>query len=571
MPLGIFRRFKHGKAKEDNRSPPQLLTEPLTTITNQRPPHYLTSNADQEYVFNEEEIVNKENSPASRAQLSRPFLALGRRSLSNGDNQHRIVESSAETGISIITRDGLMPKAESPANRDVKGQRPVSYSHISRYHRLVSRRASGSTRRSEYQRRSVSDGSRLSGYGSIRQNTSGTEVVNRSVNAVTHALRALKVRSVDMLHPKPTLRFEYEPVDNTVIPIDPFTSGDVRGLRRSQIRSLHVDDIVDDMDSHAIRVALERDARRSMDTRRSVSNSKNHTHESSTSLDERAEPGSGGARKPWPWRDSRELMDRDRERIIQGDSRGQSQISQRYDEMLQDAELLMTENAEDISPVEAYSTENSMTADPQLESDYLPDEPTLISPQGLRHHEIDMRTTTDYELRRQSDFDYSRGGQKGNYKPSSGSVLTTAWTSFLKRATAERIRREIEARESAEQLSQRQIWRDGNEFSPRRSLSGDRCYSGDSQELNDAIQYVSEVPAANAWDSRSGAVSGLKSPSRRRYQYEDDIEPNHISKEQYQDSPVGEHYIYDSAVTSRRARLVRQEELNEGYKAEILS
>ncbi|KAK9361551.1 hypothetical protein V1504DRAFT_74740 [Lipomyces starkeyi] len=545
MPLGIFRRFKHGKAKEDNGLPPQLLTEPLTTITNQRPPHYRTSNADQECVFNEEGIANKENSPASRAS--------GRRSLSNGDNQHRIVESSAETGISIITRDGLMPKAESPANRDVKGQWPVSYYDISRYHRLVSRRVSGSTRRSEYQRRNVSDGSRLSGYGSIRQNTNGTEVVNRSVNAVTHALRALK------------------PVDNTVIPIDPFTSGDVRGLRRSQIRSLHVDDIVDDMDSHAIRVALERDARRSMDTRRSVSNSKNHTHESRTSLDERAEPGSGGARKPWPWRDSRELMDRDRERIIQGDSRGQIQISQRYDEMLQDAELLMSENAEDISPMEAYSTGNSMTADPQLESDYLPDEPTLISPQGLRYHETDMRTTTDYELRRQSDFDYSRGGQKGNFKPSSGSVLTTAWTSFLKRATAERIRREIEARESAEQLSQRQIWRDGNEFSSRRSLSGDRCYSGDSQELNDDIQYVSEVPAANAWDSRSGAVSGLKSPSRRRHQYEDGIEPNHISKEQYQDSPVGEHYIDDSAVTSRRARLVRQEELNEGYKAEILS
>ncbi|KAK9390570.1 hypothetical protein V1515DRAFT_618606 [Lipomyces mesembrius] len=565
MPLGIFRRFKRGKAKEDNASSLELPTGPLTTITNQRPPYYRTSDTDQEYVFNEEGTADKENSPASRAQLSRRFLALGRRSLSNGDNQHRIVETSAETGISILTRDGLMPKAESSATRDVKGQRPVSYYDIGRSHRLVSRRVSGSTRRSEYQRRSVSDGSRLSGYGSIRHNTSGTEGVNRSVNAVTHALRALKVRSVDMLHPKPTLRFEYEPVDNTVVPIDPFTSGDVLGLRRSQIRSLHVDDMVDDMDSHAIRVALERDARRSLDTKRSVSNSKNHTHESSTPLDERAESGSGGARKPWPWRDSRELMDRDRERIIQRDSRRQSQISQRYDEMLQDPELLMSENAEDIGPLEACSFGNSMTADPQLEGDYLPDEPTLISPQELRHQENDMRTTTDYELRGQSEFDYPRVGQKGKDKPGSGYVLTAAWTSFLKRATAERIRREIEVREPAEQRSQNQIWRDGNEFSPRGSLSGDSCYSGDSQELNDDIQYVSEVPAANALDSRSGAGSGLKSPTRRRHQYENDIEPHYISKEQYQDSPVGEHYIYDSAVTSRRARLVRQEGLDEGY------
>ncbi|KAK9376960.1 uncharacterized protein V1513DRAFT_161764 [Lipomyces chichibuensis] len=558
MPLGIFRRFKHGKAKADNSSSPQLLAEPLTTITNHRPPHYCTSNADQEYAFNEEETANKENSPASRAQLSRRFLASARRSLSNGDNQNTIGVSSAETGISILPRDGLVPKPESLATKDLKGQRPVSYYDIGRYHRLMSRRVSGSARRSEYQRRSVSNGSRLSGYDSICQNTSGTEVVNRTVNVVTHALRALKVRSVDMLHPKPTLRFEYEPVDNTVIPIDPFTSGDVRGLRRSEIRSLHVDDMVDDMDSHAIRVALERDSRRSMDIRRNFSNSKNHTHENSTSLGERAEPESGGARNPWPWRDSRELMDRDRERIIQGDSRQQSQTSQRYDEMLQDAELLMSENAEDITPMEAYSTGNNMTADPQLEGDYLPDEPTLISSQGLRHQETDMRTTTEYELRRQSDFDYSRGGQEGNYKPGSGSVLTTAWTSFLKRATAERIRREIEARESAERLTQRQIWTDGNEFSPHRSLSGDRRYSGDSQELNDA------------WDSRSGGL-GLRSPTRRRHQYDDDIEPHHIPKEHLQDSPVGEHYIYDGAVTSRRARLVRQEELNDGYKTETLS
>ncbi|KAK9494377.1 hypothetical protein V1508DRAFT_29364 [Lipomyces doorenjongii] len=570
MPLGIFRRFKRGKTNEDNLPSHELPTGPLTIITNQRPPHYRTS-TDQEYDFNAEGIAEKENSPASRAQLSRRYLALGRRSLSNGDNQHRIVESSAETGISILTRDGLMPKAESSATRDVKGQRPVSYYDIGRSHRLVSRRVSGSTRRSEYQPRSVSDGSRLSGYGSIRQNTSGTEVVNRSVNVVTHALRALKVRSVDMLHPKPTLRFEYEPVDNTLIPIDPFTSGDMLGLRRSQVRSLHVDDMVDDMDSHAIRVALERDARRSLDTRRSISNSNNHTHENSMPLDERAEPGSGGARKLWPWRDSRELIDRDRERIIQGNSRRQSQNSQRYDEMLQDPELLMSENAEDISPLEPCSIGYSLAADPHLEGDYLPDEPTLISSQGLRHQETDMRTTTDYELRGQSDFDYSRGGQKGKDNPSSGYLLTAAWTSFLKRATAERIRREIEVRESADERTQNQIWRDRKEFSPRGSLSGDSCYSRDSQEFNDDIQYVSEDPAVNTLNSTSGAESGLKSPTRRRRQYEDDVEPHYISKEQHQDSPVGEHYIYDSAVTSRRARHVRQEELNEGYKAEIVS
>ncbi|KAJ8102940.1 hypothetical protein POJ06DRAFT_299227 [Lipomyces tetrasporus] len=566
MPLGIFRRLKHGKSKEVDFPSPQRATD----ITRQRPPHHNAA-TDQQYVFREAGTLEKGSDSSSRQSISRRFDGLRRRIVSNPTDQPRIGKDSVEFDISIPSREDSMLNEQFSAANDAKQQRPVSYYDIGRYHRLLSRRKSGSPPRSEYQRRSVSNGSRLSAYGPIRQEAGGTNVADRSGNSVTHALRALKVRSVDMLHPKPTLRFEYEPIDNTVIPIDPFTSGDVQGLRRSQIRSLHVDEIVDDMNSHEIRVALERDARRSLDARRSISSSQNHTRPNFNPLDERSEMESHGARRPWPWRDSRELMDKDRERIVQRDSRRHSQTSGQHDEILQDAELSIS-NITEVCREDPYL--NGATESTQSEDEFLPDEPTLISPQGLRYREVDMRTMDDCEQRRYSDAGLPRRGPKYDYTPSSGRVLTTAWASFLKRATAERIRQGIKVRETGGlswgTQNQQESRPEENEFTRRESLSGDSVSSGERIELNDdrEVQYISETPAAKAWESMYGSRT---SPVRRRKQYEADIEHCDVSHEQYRHAYGGDNFVYNSRVGSRRAHFVRQEELHEGYEVEELN
>ncbi|KAK9324839.1 hypothetical protein V1517DRAFT_31017 [Lipomyces orientalis] len=570
MPFGIFRRLKHGKSKEvDFSSPPRLIE-----ITRQRSPHHNAA-TDKQYVFHEAGTIDKENDSSSGQSISRRLVGLRRRIVSNPTDQHRITKGSAEPDISIPSREDALLNEQFSTVNDVKRQRPVSYYDIGRYHRLLSRRKSGSPPRSEYQRRSVSNGSRLSAYGLI-QEAGGTNVADRSGNSVTHALRALKVRSVDMLHPKPTLRFEYEPIDKSVIPIDPFTSGDVKGLRRSQIRSLQVDEIADDMNSHEIRVALERDARRSLDARRSISSSQNHTRHNFNPLDEQSGMES---RRPWPWRDSRELMDKDRERIVQGDSRRNSQTSGQFDEILQDAERSMS-NTTEVYPVDPYLTGGTESAIPQLEDVFLPDEPTLISAQGLRYQEADMRTTDDCEQRRYSEFDRAdlpRRGPKYDYTPSSGRVLTTAWTSFLKRATAERIRQGIKVRETGgipwRTQREQESWPEANECTPRESLSGDSGSSGESSGLNDdkEIQHVSETSAAKAWESMYEPRALPTSPVRRRNQYGADIEDCDGSHGQHRHAYGGDNFVYDSRVSSRRAHFVRQEQLHEGYNVEILN
>ncbi|KAK9240277.1 hypothetical protein V1525DRAFT_353913 [Lipomyces kononenkoae] len=556
MPLGIFRRLKRGNAKKG--SSPQIVQQPLTIITNQRPAYYSTSNADQEYSFNEGRTADNDSRPMSQASVPHRLPRVGRASISNGYDRYGNADSSAQSGTSMLprddSRDDSMLEPVSSPTRNLKAQRPGSYYDIGRKRRLLTRQVSSGTHTSENQQRNISDASRLSDRDSIRQDTICVENVNRRVNAVTHALRALKVRSVDMLHPKPTLRFEYEPVDNPVIAIDPFTAGDVRGLRRSQIRSLQVDDIADDLDSHAIRVALERDARRSMDRRRSVSNSLYRTSQSLEGghLPSPSEP------RPWPWRDSREFMDIDRDRR-------HSQISQRYDQMLQDLESRISEKADGVGAVEAYSMRSSVEGDPQSESGYNLDGPTLISPQELPHEDQTTRTTTDYMPRRRSDLNRRR--------PSSSGQVITAWTSFLKRATAERIRREIEVREFGGQpvRDQHPISTSRNGLWSRGSPSDDGYYSSDSQISNDDIQHFSKVPPSKSLNSKSGVDSGRIAPAQRVNKQEVEVEHHRISKRQHQVAPAEENYTYGSAVVSRRAQFVRQEELNEGYKVEMLN
>ncbi|KAK9367180.1 hypothetical protein V1509DRAFT_627215 [Lipomyces kononenkoae] len=555
MPLGIFRRLKRGNAKKG--SSPQLPSEPLTTITNQRPAYYRTSNADQEYGFNETRTADNDSYSGSHR-----LLEVGKESISNRYSHYGNVEFSAQSGISLVPRDGSILEPVSSTIRDGQAQRPGSYYDISRKRQLLSGRSRG-THPAEDQQRNVSDASRISDRDSTRQDTIGAESANRSVNVVTHALRALKVRSVDMLHPKPTLRFEYEPVDDSAAAIDPFTAGDVRGLSQSQIRSLQVDDIADDMDSHAIRVALERDARRSMDTRRSVSNSLHHTRQS---LYEGRHLQNPDESRPWPWRDSRELMDKDRDRRY-------SYNSQTYNEMLQELQsATISEKAEGVSAVEVYSTRSSVEAGPQSESDYVLDGPTLISSQGLQYEEQDRSTTVDYGTGRRSGSNDSATRRRLS---STGHALTTAWTSFLKRATAERIRREIELREFGGQSLRDHhpisTARDG--FRSSGSPSGNSYYSSDSQNSNAAIQYVSTVPASEELNSRTGAdsVHVPQTQRARASKHDVEVERRHISKKQHHVLPAEENYIYSSAVVSRRAQFVRHDEQNHGYKAETLT
>ncbi|KAK9455471.1 hypothetical protein V1511DRAFT_292550 [Dipodascopsis uninucleata] len=238
---------------------------------------------------------------------------------------------------------------------------------------------------------------------------------------MTRALRALKVRSRDILYPKPKLRFEYEPVEN--FDMSRMSNTGSEGKRSQVMRSLPADNIPDNLSSRGIRLALERDARRSA-SHGEVQDVKSQDiyRENNSQDDEFTE---GDLQNSWPWRDSIELHSEpnraNNEQVLDNHVTDDSEPTTTGEDIV---DLYLESHS---SVPSRHSTDESVTFSVQP-SESVNNQFSRWSTENREYESIQMP------------------GPKYDYKPGSGRVLTTAWASFLKRATAERIQKEQEAR-----------------------------------------------------------------------------------------------------------------------------
>ncbi|KAK9479843.1 hypothetical protein V1514DRAFT_351068 [Lipomyces japonicus] len=317
---------------------------------------------------------------------------------------------------------------------------------------------------------------------------------------ISNALRALKVRSVDLLNPRPRLKFVYEQTDDRR-QVDTLTKH-VHESRGLKVKSMYVDDVADNLDPHDLRVVLERDLRRmeSIDFGWPAAVEETHWNEVSSKQPTRHR---SSHTTPWPWRDSRDIGHSQ-------ETNRDSELSQAYDNMLQDPGLSICDDVEN---------ENRRKEDEDREpvKDMLVSRPSLnslpIPPKNpKRRSQKNLRKGQNSS--HQSSFD-----ERYEHGPRSGDALTEAWTTFLKKATAERIRKEQEER--------------------MRLEHGEQTYDDDDDDDDDDYKFILDNKRTRR-DSRRSFSSGAHHEhdftSRRRYDVFDsghNKENTHDS--QYQD------------------------------------
>ncbi|KAK7206534.1 hypothetical protein BZA70DRAFT_106807 [Myxozyma melibiosi] len=426
-------------------------------------------------------------------------------------------------------------------------------------------------------------------------------VATRGRAGLTQSLRAMKLRSVDMVHPNPKLRFRYEPAERMMVPIDPYE--DAKAKIKSK-PSEHVDDRANGMNAHALRVAMDREKR------------KTQAAELKAKLSAAAEASEGSADDP------QEGSSR------QGGSRQLNLSGPDTDNTdgLKATQPVTTEH----QPDNNYTTEDyDMRNGGAREADHPVSQKARIPRYSVGP---DVPPATEHQSRGASVFDAHT---------SDGYMLTSAWTNYLKQATARRIKEEQELRAAEHDdpnFPSKHSRKQSMAYSSVGSIPSEDLYENDESLAYDteserrmrardsAYEYASSQSrpmTPEGMDEEEGDIDFDQTPIaggvRRSRPSSSSVQRSRPPSSSYQRSrptsvvqkpkldsivfgdiafPVSdqyasthahrisvassgfddfytesedESYIYDSGVAARRARIVRQPRSHHGMEAEVIT
>ncbi|KAK9379476.1 uncharacterized protein V2V93DRAFT_373879, partial [Kockiozyma suomiensis] len=422
------------------------------------------------------------------------------------------------------------------------------------------------------------------------------------------SLRALKLRNVDMIKPNPRLRFQYEPTQRMMVPIDPYK--DAKWLQTSQLQDEQGESFSDNLDAHEIKIAMDRDKKGLPIYYQPALNSANQR----TAPNEGNDPGD--RREGWPWRDSRELKNvesarthdaQPTERFQTTDEIGSKPRS--IPETSLDADDSIRES------IYQYNHFSAKKSDRELKSRSRRRVP--------RYQEADMSADSSRQDSEESSItDIPRRDVNSDFESDAGIILTTAWTNHLKRATASRIKAEQEKR-----LMELNVWpadynqKPATEDRPESSYSEENSSGSESSYKNPTVvesdvswhsdqsmerrncslgtksstltpeisgssdNDLDKTPLARERIQKAAAFKLLRVSKLAEEPMPDDDIPflgrkrqsvlhskntslATVSTEELYSDSADENYLYDSGMLARRARIVRQSQPDHGFTAE---
>ncbi|KAK9449861.1 uncharacterized protein V1518DRAFT_414887 [Limtongia smithiae] len=389
---------------------------------------------------------------------------------------------------------------------------------------------------------------------------SATQRTSLSGERIPPSLRARNFTTTEMMRPRPKLKFAYERSENSPLPAP------------SNDRQEPATNFANDMNSHDIRVALERDAQRNFKAIPEESRSELSPHSTiNVQPTEKAVPvqsQEGTIRRrqsskpsPWIWRESRELRDRD---------------SQQFDDDGKIGRTIAGLETRAHSPVgdHSYSRQHKRgLSQYDVEStgsriiDGLPP-PSIASSESYRQPRYrpyaGSRAAPDEAPRAMNSRESQPPSHDSKFdlQSNSGYVLTSAWTSYLKKATADQIIYERESRhiEQEDWLSQQHNWQEQHNHEISHSESGSSDFTNSEERVESQEEYTTdsaslESAEAEAIFHNNRYVRGRSSGHKPKNSGISDFSVQSGSRKS----------IHDAGIQSGKAHIIRQDHFETGY------